>query len=110
MASNGSAHHSIEKLAANCLSIAISPDYENLQAVRSDDTIVRYERDKKKAYVQLNTNLGPLTMELYLDLVPKTCEHFMRQCQNGSYDGTIFQRSVRNSMVCFGRNAFCCLS
>lgn len=71
-----------------------------LKFAHSVESIVRYERDKRKGYIRMDTNLGPLTMELHLDLVPKTCAHFMRYCQNGCYDGTVFHRSVKNAMVC----------
>lgn len=50
-------------------------------------------------YVRLVTNLGPLNLELYCDVVPKTCENFLKHCQNGYYDGTKFHRSIRNFMV-----------
>lgn len=93
-----SAHYSTGAVAASFTSTAMAPVY-NHQAARLDDHVVRYERVKKKGYVRLNTNLGPLNMELYCDLVPKTCENFMRHCQNGYYDGTAFHRSIKNFMV-----------
>lgn len=59
------------------------------------------------------TNFGALNLELHCDLVPKTCENFMKHCQNGYYDGTKFHRSIRNFMVSwvhchriFNSNAF----
>lgn len=50
-------------------------------------------------YVRFLTNFGTLNLELHCDLVPKTCENFMKHCQNGYYDGTKFHRSIRNFMV-----------
>ena len=50
-------------------------------------------------YVRFLTNFGALNLELYCDMVPKTCENFMKHCQNGYYDGTKFHRSIRNFMV-----------
>lgn len=94
-----SAHYSTGAVAASFTSTAMAPVY-NHQAARLDDHVVRYERVKKKGYVRLNTNLGPLNIELYCDLVPKTCENFMRHCQNGYYNGTSFHRSIKNFMVC----------
>lgn len=44
-------------------------------------------------------NFGALNLELHCDLVPKTCENFIKHCQNGYYDGTKFHRSIRNFMV-----------
>lgn len=93
-----SAHYSTGAVAASFTSTAMAPVY-NHEAALLDDHVVRYERVKKKGYVRLNTNLGPLNIELYCDVVPKTCENFMRHCQNGYYDGTIFHRSIKNFMV-----------
>lgn len=95
-----SAHYSTGAVAASFTSTAMAPVY-NHEAAILDDHIVRYERVKKKGYVRLNTNLGPLNIELYCDVVPKTCENFMRHCQNGYYDGTVFHRSIKNFMVRF---------
>jgi len=50
-------------------------------------------------YVRLVTNFGALNLELHCDLVPKTCENFIKHCQNGYYDGTKFHRSIRNFMA-----------
>jgi len=48
-----------------------------LQAARLDDEVVLFSRVKKKGYVRINTNLGPLNLELYCDVVPKTCQNFI---------------------------------
>lgn len=93
-----SAHYSTGAVAASFTSTAMAPVY-NHQAAILDDDVVRYERVKKKGYVRLNTNLGPLNIELYCDIVPKTCENFLKHCQNGYYDKTIFHRSIKNFMV-----------
>lgn len=93
-----SAHYSTGAVAASFTSTATQPIY-NHEAAILDDHIVRYERVKKKGYIRLNTNLGPLNIELYCDVVPRTCENFIRHCQNGYYDGTIFHRSIKNFMV-----------
>lgn len=54
-----------------------------------------------KGYVRLVTNFGPLNLELYCDVVPKTCENFIKHSANGYYNGTKFHRSIRNFMVSF---------
>jgi hypothetical protein len=51
-------------------------------------------------YVRLVTNFGPLNLELYCDMLPKTCENFLKLAQRGCYDGVRFHRSIRNFMVC----------
>ncbi|KAI4460661.1 peptidyl-prolyl cis-trans isomerase-related [Holotrichia oblita] len=53
----------------------------------------------KKGYVRLITNFGPLNLELYCDVVPKTCENFIKHAANGYYNGTKFHRSIRNFMI-----------
>jgi peptidyl-prolyl cis-trans isomerase-like protein 2 len=45
------------------------------------------------------TNHGNLNLELHCDLVPKTCENFIKLCQKNYYDGTKFHRSIRHFMV-----------
>ena len=52
-------------------------------------------------YVRMVTNLGPLNLELHCDMVPKACENFIKLCQKGYYNRTVFHRSIRNFMVNF---------
>lgn len=92
------AHYSTGKAAASFTSTAISPFVRTEMDTLGDD-LVRYERVKKKGYVRLNTNLGPLNLELFCDQVPKTCENFLKHCVNGYYNSTKFHRSIRNFMV-----------
>lgn len=54
---------------------------------------------KKKGYVQLTTSHGNINLELFCDVVPKTCENFIGLCAKGYYDGTVFHRSIRNFIV-----------
>ena len=67
-----------------------------------DEDVLRYERVKKKGYVRMVTNKGPLNIELHCDMVPKTCENFVKLCARGYYNGTIFHRSIRNFIVSVG--------
>ena len=75
---------------------SLSTEHES--AILEDD-VVRYARLKKKGYVRLTTNLGPLNLELHCEYVAKTCENFIKLCQKGYYDGTKFHRSIRHFMV-----------
>ena len=50
-------------------------------------------------YVRLVTNYGPLNLELHCDIVPKTCENFMKLCQTNYYNGTVFHRLIKHFMV-----------
>lgn len=54
---------------------------------------------KNRAYLTMNTTLGPLNIELRCDLAPRTCENFLALCEMGYYTGTPFHRSIRNFMV-----------
>lgn len=92
------AHYSTGAVAASFTSTAMVPEWKHQAAIVHED-LVRYERVKKKGYVRLLTNLGPLNLELYCDTIPKTCENFMKHCQNGYYNGTKFHRSIRNFMI-----------
>lgn len=110
------AHYSTGAVAASFTSTVMVPKLTHEPAIIHEDE-VRYERVKKKGeytnvlskkeekmfrflgYVRLVTNLGPLNLELYCDAIPKTCENFLKHCQNGYYDGTKFHRSIRNFMV-----------
>ena len=71
------------------------------EAAILDEDVVRYQRIKKKGYVRLVTNLGPLNVELYCDQVPKTCDNFMSLCKKGYYNNTKFHRSIKHFMVNF---------
>jgi len=64
-----------------------------------DESAVKYERVKKKGYVRLQTNMGPINLELHCDVAKKTCENFLKHCQSGYYTGTIFHRSIRHFML-----------
>ncbi|GFY72597.1 RING-type E3 ubiquitin-protein ligase PPIL2, partial [Trichonephila inaurata madagascariensis] len=64
-----------------------------------DDDVVRYAKLKKKGYLQIVTNLGPLNIELHCDMTPKTCENFIKLSKSGYYDDTIFHRSIKNFMI-----------
>ena len=87
-------------VAASFTSTAMERETEHEAAILEDD-IVRYARVKKKGYVRLTTNVGPLNLELHCEYVPKTCENFIKLCQKGYYDGTKFHRSIRHFMVSF---------
>lgn len=92
------AHYSTGAVAASFTSTIMEPATKHEAAIL-DEEIVRYGRVKKKGYVRLMTNLGPLNLELHCDMVPKTCENFMKLCSKGYYDNTVFHRSIRNFMI-----------
>lgn len=92
------AHYSTGMVAAGFTSTAITPQTVHEAAVIDED-IIRYERVKKKGYVRMNTSKGMLNIELRCDLVPKTCENFMKLCAKGYYKGTKFHRSIKYFMI-----------
>jgi peptidyl-prolyl cis-trans isomerase-like 2 len=92
------ASYSTGRVAASLTSTVMDVVNTNEAAVLDDD-IVRYEHVKKKGYVRVTTNFGPLNIELFCDNVPKTCENFLKHCKNGYYNGTKFHRSIRNFMI-----------
>jgi len=92
------AHFSTGMVAAGLTSTVMEPVLQHEAAVVDDDTI-RYAHVKKKGYVRLVTNAGPLNLELHCDKVPRACENFIRHCNSGYYAGTKFHRSIRNFMI-----------
>jgi len=72
------------------------------QAAFLEDDVVRYDRVKKlakKGYVQLTTSHGNINLELHCEMVQKTCENFIKLCQKGYYNDTIFHRLIKHFMV-----------
>lgn len=49
--------------------------------------------------VNIKTNLGVITLELYPDKAPKTVENFLSYVADGSYKDTIFHRVIPNFMI-----------
>uniref|UniRef100_A0A1A9X4W7 RING-type E3 ubiquitin-protein ligase PPIL2 n=1 Tax=Glossina brevipalpis TaxID=37001 RepID=A0A1A9X4W7_9MUSC len=92
------AHYSTGAVAASFTSTAMVPIYTHELAIIDEDE-VKYERVKKKGYVRLVTNFGPLNFELYCDLVPRACENFIKHCSDNYYTKTKFHRSIRNFMI-----------
>ena len=49
--------------------------------------------------VELKTNFGNITIELYSDKAPKTVDNFLRYVKDGYYNGTIFHRVIPGFMI-----------
>ena len=49
--------------------------------------------------VELKTNMGTITLELYPDKAPKTVENFLQYVKDGQYKGTIFHRVISGFMI-----------
>ncbi|KAM3177863.1 hypothetical protein ACTXT7_003700 [Hymenolepis weldensis] len=85
------AHYSTGKAAASLTSTVMEPSVMVEPAILEDD-VVRYRYVKSKGFVRLVTSFGNLNLELHCDLVPKTCENFIRLCESGYYNDTTFHR------------------
>lgn len=49
--------------------------------------------------IVLNTNYGPITVELDFDKAPKSAENFLSYAKSGFYNGTIFHRVINDFMI-----------
>ena len=49
--------------------------------------------------IVLNTNYGPITVELEFEKAPKSAANFIQYAQDGFYDGTIFHRIIDDFMI-----------
>ena len=49
--------------------------------------------------IVLNTNFGPISVELDFEKAPKSAANFMQYAKAGFYDGTIFHRVIDNFMI-----------
>ncbi len=49
--------------------------------------------------ITLETNYGPITLELDWQKAPNTADNFLKYAKSGFYDGTVFHRVIQNFMV-----------
>ncbi|BGP30219.1 Peptidyl-prolyl cis-trans isomerase-like 1 [Rhodotorula toruloides] len=49
--------------------------------------------------VLLQTNLGPITFELYDQHAPRTCRNFLELSKRGYYNSTVFHRVIADFMI-----------
>lgn len=92
------ATYSTGRVAASFTSTAMDPETRH-EAALIDEDIIKYQRVKKKGYVRIMTSKGVLNIELHCEMVPKTCDNFMKHCLSGYYNNTVFHRSIRNFMI-----------
>ncbi|KAI9207908.1 cyclophilin-like protein [Polychytrium aggregatum] len=52
-----------------------------------------------RPYVVLETSVGAITVELYWDHAPKTCENFFQLAKRGYYNSTKFHRVIADFMI-----------
>ncbi|KAL2201586.1 hypothetical protein P885DRAFT_25462 [Corynascus similis CBS 632.67] len=86
--------------AASFTSTGLTPSTSGERAVLSDEEwMLHPRRIKHKGYARLETNLGPLTLELHTETAPKAVWNFVRLAQRGYYRGVRFHRNIRNFMI-----------
>jgi hypothetical protein len=92
--------YSTGKMAASLTSTVMDP-VTSMERIYVDQNLPMYNAIKKNAQIQLTTNYGGMTFELYAKLVPKTCHNYVLLCKSGYYNGTIFHRNVKGFVVIF---------
>ncbi|KAK4146377.1 cyclophilin-like domain-containing protein [Dichotomopilus funicola] len=86
--------------AASFTSTGLTPSTSGERAILSDEEwMLVPRRIKHKGYARLDTNLGPLTVELHTDTAPKAVWNFLRLAEKGYYRGVSFHRNIRNFMI-----------
>jgi hypothetical protein len=54
---------------------------------------------REAPYVIIDTSMGKITVELYWDHAPKTCQNFASLAARGYYNNTKFHRIIPDFMV-----------
>ncbi len=49
--------------------------------------------------IKLHTNHGVITLKLFTEEAPKTCDNFVQYVKDGFYDNVIFHRVISNFMI-----------
>lgn len=49
--------------------------------------------------IKLETNYGPIDIELWSEQAPLACRNFIQLCLEGYYDKTIFHRIIKGFIV-----------
>ncbi|KAL2018900.1 hypothetical protein VTK56DRAFT_10267 [Thermocarpiscus australiensis] len=88
------------RAAASFTSTGLTPETSGERAVLSDEEwMLKPKRVKHKGYARIETNLGPLTLELHTETAPKAVWNFVRLAQQGYYRNVTFHRNIRNFMI-----------
>ncbi len=69
------------------------------QNTRTGPQPVAAPAPKAKPRVQLDTNFGPIVLELEPDLAPATVANFLKYVKSGHYAGTTFHRVIPGFMI-----------
>lgn len=93
-----SANYSDGALARSVTSTVMPVATSQKAALLSEEQIL-YPKIRKKGYVQLVTNYGPINLELFCDRTPKTCHNFLILATRGYYSNTCFHRLIKNFIL-----------
>ncbi|MBN1910231.1 MAG: tandem-95 repeat protein [Pirellulales bacterium] len=74
----------------------VCTDFDEYVIQNGDEIVLIYSDNP---VVSINTNFGPLVMELYEDDTPITVENFLTYINDGDYLESIFHRSVSNFVI-----------
>lgn len=67
----------------------VSTDYDSYVLQNNDEIVLAYGSN---AVVSINTNFGPIVMELFSDAAPATVQNFLNYVNDGDYNNAIFHR------------------
>lgn len=89
-----------QTLAVTCLLLAGN------HSLAADQTSEKKATVSQSPKVELKTDLGIITLELFPEKAPETVENFLRYCNDGFYAGTIFHRVIPGFVVQTGGMTF----
>ena len=112
LASNNSILNSTLNKIPILISSAVNSDklylFNTLQKSRHNDIDLtvkikgkkqKHEAVNKSSKIILHTTLGDIKLKLFNELAPKTTENFIKLCEKGYYNSTIFHRVIKNFMI-----------
>ena len=61
--------------------------------------VVSFAAAAANPQIEIRTNMGAVTVELYPENAPVTVENFLQYVKTGHYDGTVFHRVIPGFMI-----------
>ncbi len=81
------------------LLLALAAPWASLAQAASSKPTESTKTKRKVKMVKLQTNFGPITLELDAKAAPETVANFLQYVKDGHYDGTIFHRVIDGFMI-----------
>ncbi len=81
------------------LLLALAAPWTGLARAASSKPTESTKTKRKVKMVKLQTNFGPITLELDAKAAPETVANFLQYVKDGHYDGTIFHRVIDGFMI-----------